>query len=58
MVSVIAVAATGMTALTVTPALRHLHRPGADHADDAGLGRGVVGLAEVAALAGRGADRR
>ena len=37
--------------------LLHLQRPGADHADDAGLGCGVVGLAEVAALAGGGADR-
>ncbi|CAB4924196.1 unannotated protein [freshwater metagenome] len=33
-----------------------LHRPGAHHADDPGLGRGVVGLAEVADLAGGGAD--
>ena len=34
-----------------------LHRPGARHGDDAGLGGGVVGLAEVAALAGGRADQ-
>ena len=33
-----------------------LERPGAHHADDARLGGGVVGLAEVAALAGGRAD--
>ena len=36
--------------------LAQLERPGAHHADDAGLRGGVVGLTEVAALAGRRAD--
>jgi len=38
------------------PGPRQLQRPGADHADDARLGGGVVGLAEVADLPGGGAD--
>ena len=36
--------------------LLHFQRPGADHAHDAGLGGGVVGLAEVSALPGGRAD--
>ena len=43
-------------ALTVIPYLAELHRPHEGHPHDGGLGRAVVGLAEVAPQAGRRGD--
>ena len=55
-VAVIAVHAVGTIALTVISARASSIAQVAANADDAGLGGGVVRLAEVAALAGRRAD--